>query len=194
MPIRLVGGGGEGGRARRESEARFAAYVDSLADVLGHADRAGPLMDYCTGLLMPCERKSVEPIASIVAPARATAAHQSLLHFVGQSGWSDEAMLGKVRDLTGAGVCGARRRRSLDRRRDFRRRVRIRSARRGNMRAAGQDRQLSDRGDAIDRQSSRESAPRALSRGSPIGSICRKSGRTTPSVEKRRACSRGRGV
>jgi SRSO17 transposase len=86
-------------RAARESEARFAAYVDSLAGVLGHADRSGPLMDYCTGLLMPCERKSVEPIAAMVSPARAAAAHQSLLHFVGQSAWSDEAMLAKVRDL-----------------------------------------------------------------------------------------------
>jgi SRSO17 transposase len=85
--------------AGRESEARFAAYVDSLAGVLGHADRTGPLLDYCTGLLMPGERKSVEPIASIVAPARVAAAHQSLLHFVGQSAWSDEAMLAKVREL-----------------------------------------------------------------------------------------------
>ena len=85
--------------AGRESEARFAAYVDSLAGVLGHADRAGPLMDYCTGLLLPGERKSVEPIASIIAPARVAAEHQSLLHFVGQSAWSDAAMLAKVRDL-----------------------------------------------------------------------------------------------
>ena len=83
----------------RESEGRFSAYVDSLASVLGHADRTGPLLDYCTGLLMPGERKSVEPIASIVAPARVAAAHQSLLHFVGQSAWSDEAMLAKVREL-----------------------------------------------------------------------------------------------
>jgi SRSO17 transposase len=87
------------GGAMRESEGRFSAYVDSLASVLGHADRTGPLMDYCTGLLMPGERKSVEPIASIVAPARVAAAHQSLLHFVGQSGWSDEAMLAKARAL-----------------------------------------------------------------------------------------------
>jgi SRSO17 transposase len=85
--------------AGRESEARFAAYVDSLAGVLGHADRTGPLMDYCTGLLLPGERKSVEPIASIVAPARVSAEHQSLLHFVGQSAWSDDAMLAKVREL-----------------------------------------------------------------------------------------------
>ncbi len=83
--------------AGRESEARFAAYVDSLAGVLGHADRAVPLMDYCTGLLLPGERKSVEPMAAIVAPARVAAEHQSLLHFVGQSAWSDGAMLGKAR-------------------------------------------------------------------------------------------------
>ena len=86
--------------AARESEARFAAYVDSLASVLGHEDRVGPLMDYCTGLLMPGERKSVEPMAAIVAPARTAAAHQSLLHFVGLSPWSDETMLAKVRELT----------------------------------------------------------------------------------------------
>jgi SRSO17 transposase len=85
--------------AARESEARFAAYVESLASVLGHEDREGPLKDYCIGLLMPGERKSVEPIAAIVSPARAAAAHQSLLHFVGQSAWSDEAILAKIHEL-----------------------------------------------------------------------------------------------
>jgi hypothetical protein len=48
---------------------------------------------------MPGERKSVEPIASVVAPLRASAEHQSLLHFVGQSAWSDESLLAKVREL-----------------------------------------------------------------------------------------------
>jgi hypothetical protein len=70
-----------------------------LAQVLGYVDRAGPLKDYCTGLLMPGERKSVEPIASVVAPLRVPAEHQSLLHFVGQSTWSDESLLAKVREL-----------------------------------------------------------------------------------------------
>ena len=83
-----------------ESEARFAAYVEGLTEALGHADRAAPLMDYCTGLLLPGERKSVEPMAAIVAPARVAAEHQSLLHFVGQSAWSDKAILAKVRELT----------------------------------------------------------------------------------------------
>src|SRR5256885_14696361 len=66
----------------RSSKARFAAYVEKLTGVIGHADRAGPLRDYCTGLLMPAERKSVEPMAAVTAPARVAAQHQSLLHFV----------------------------------------------------------------------------------------------------------------
>src|SRR3954463_8501686 len=81
------------------SEARFAAYVEALTGVMGHADRTTPLRDYCTGLLMPAERKSVEPMAAMTAPARAAAQHQSLLHFVGQAPWSDAAVLTKVRDL-----------------------------------------------------------------------------------------------
>ena len=67
--------------------------------MIGHADRAKPLNDYCVGLLMPGERKSVEPMAAIVSPARVSATHQSLLHLVGEAPWSDEAVLGKVREL-----------------------------------------------------------------------------------------------
>ena len=85
--------------ADQSSEARFVEYVESLTEVLGHADRARPFMDYCTGLLMPGERKSVEPMAAIVAPARVSAEHQSLLHFVGQAAWSDGALLDKIREL-----------------------------------------------------------------------------------------------
>ena len=43
-------------------EKRFAAYMDGLAQAAGHADRATPLKMYCAGLLLPGERKSVEPI------------------------------------------------------------------------------------------------------------------------------------
>ena len=82
-----------------ETEARFAAYVDGLASVLGHADRTGPLRDYCTGLMLPGERKSVEPMAAKTAPARTAAQHQSLLHFVNVAPWSDEKVLAKVREL-----------------------------------------------------------------------------------------------
>jgi len=79
------------------SELRFAAYVEGLVEVIGHADRAVPLQDYCLGLLMPGDRKSVEPMAA--APARVPAQHQSLLHFVGNAAWSDEAVLAKVSAL-----------------------------------------------------------------------------------------------
>ena len=80
-------------------ERRFAAYVDGLVQVIGRADRAERLRDYCVGLVMPCERKSVEPIAALTAPERVAAQHQSLLHFVGQSAWSDEEVMSKVREL-----------------------------------------------------------------------------------------------
>jgi SRSO17 transposase len=80
------------------AEARFSAYVEGLVSVIGHADRAKPLRDYCAGLLLPGERKSVEPLAARTAPERTAAQHQSLLHFVGQGSWSDEKVLGKVRE------------------------------------------------------------------------------------------------
>jgi SRSO17 transposase len=81
------------------SRERFAAYVSGLIEVIGHADRAEPLRDYCRGLLMPGERKSVEPMAAVTAPARVSAQHQSLLHFVGNAPWSDERVLVRVREL-----------------------------------------------------------------------------------------------
>jgi SRSO17 transposase len=79
------------------SRQRFESYIEELADVIGHADRVVPLHDYCTGLVLPGERKSVEPMAALTAPARTAAQHQSLLHFVAQAPWSDQAVLAKVR-------------------------------------------------------------------------------------------------
>jgi SRSO17 transposase len=81
------------------SGARFASYVDAVGSVIGHADRTGPLRDYCTGLILPGERKSVEPMAARTAPARVSAQHQSLLHFVSAGGWSDEKVLAKISEL-----------------------------------------------------------------------------------------------
>jgi SRSO17 transposase len=91
-------------RRLADSESRFAAYVEELMGVIGHADRCGPLRDYCTGLMLPGERKSVEPMAAKTAPARTAAQHQSLLHFVGVAAWSDEKVLAKVRDLVLADI------------------------------------------------------------------------------------------
>ncbi|MET4036291.1 SRSO17 transposase [Bradyrhizobium sp. RT4a] len=79
--------------------SRFAAYIEGLASVIGHAGRAKPLRDYCTGLMMPSDRKSVEPMAGMTAPERTAAQHQALLHLVGQGDWSDQQVLAKVREL-----------------------------------------------------------------------------------------------
>jgi SRSO17 transposase len=86
-------------RGRKSIASRFMKYVQSLVEVIGHADRAGPLQDYCTGLAAASGRRSVEPMAAITAPERTAAQHQSLLHFVGQGAWSDDAVLAKVREM-----------------------------------------------------------------------------------------------
>jgi SRSO17 transposase len=78
---------------------RFVAYVEELTSVIGHADRALPLRDYCAGLLTAEGRKSVEPMAAVTAPAQVSVQHQKLLHFVGEGNWSDERLLAKVREL-----------------------------------------------------------------------------------------------
>jgi SRSO17 transposase len=85
--------------ASEASRLRFESYVEDLARVIGHADRLVPLHDDCTGLLLPGERKSVEPMAAVTAPERTAAQHQSLLHFVAQAPWSDQAVLTKVRQI-----------------------------------------------------------------------------------------------
>jgi SRSO17 transposase len=88
-----------GTRRARTSDERLGDFLDELVSVIGRTSREGPLRDYCTGLLLPSARKSVEPIAAMTAPDRVSAQHQSLLHFVNQGTWSDAAVLAKVREL-----------------------------------------------------------------------------------------------
>lgn len=61
------------------SESRLAAYVEAIASVLGHADRVVPFQSYCAGLLLPGDRKSVEPMAARVQPARVRGAGPAAL-------------------------------------------------------------------------------------------------------------------
>ncbi len=82
-----------------DSEGRFRKYVERLTGVIGHARRAGPLQDYCLGLVAAEGRKSVEPMAAVTAPAGVSAQHQKLLHFVSNAPWSDEPVLAKVREM-----------------------------------------------------------------------------------------------
>ena len=78
-------------------QKRFAAYLDRLAQAAGHLDRVVPLKSYCTGLLLPGERKSVEPMAARLCPDNVRQTHQSLHHVVAHAPWSDEDLLERVR-------------------------------------------------------------------------------------------------
>ena len=83
--------------AASPQEKRFSAYMDGLAAVLGHEDRQTPMKNYCKGLLLPGERKSVEPMAARLAPESTQPMRQSLHHVVAKAVWSDEAVLEQVR-------------------------------------------------------------------------------------------------
>jgi SRSO17 transposase len=78
------------------SEIRFQAYVTEVSEVIGHADRVGPLRGYCTGLLLPGGRKSIEPMAARLDPRHVQATHQSLHHLVAKAPWDDQAVLDVV--------------------------------------------------------------------------------------------------
>src|SRR5438045_202043 len=82
-----------------DSASRFAAFVEELTSVIGHADRARPLNDYCVGLLATDGRRSVEPMAAVTAPAAVSVQCQRLLHVVADAPWSDEPVLAKVREM-----------------------------------------------------------------------------------------------
>ena len=71
--------------------------MDGLANAAGHEDRHAPLNSYCRGLLLPGERKSIEPMAARLDPARVQPMRQSLHHLVAKAPWSDEALLEQVR-------------------------------------------------------------------------------------------------
>jgi len=78
-------------------EKRFAAYMEGLATAAGHQDRQEPLKSYCKGLLLPGERKSIEPMAARLAPENVQSMRQSLHHLVAKAPWSDEGLLEQVR-------------------------------------------------------------------------------------------------
>ena len=78
--------------------SEFERYIKQLCEALGHRDRHGGFADYSRGLMLPIERKSVEPLAAHTDPLHVSAKHQSLHHLVAQSEWSDKAVLKCVRD------------------------------------------------------------------------------------------------
>jgi SRSO17 transposase len=80
----------------RQAE-RLHGYLDGLTQAAGHADRVVPIKNYTKGLLLPIERKSVEPMAARLAPGNVRQMHQSLHHIVADAAWSDDALLKQVR-------------------------------------------------------------------------------------------------
>lgn len=72
--------------------------MDGLANAAGHQDRHTPLKDYCKGLLLPGERKSIEPMAARLNPGNVQATRQSLHHLVAKAPWSDQRLLDEVRN------------------------------------------------------------------------------------------------
>lgn len=77
---------------------RFESYTSVLMRAVGHSDRAEPLRLYCAGLLLPGERKSVEPMAARLAPGDVRSVHQRMHHLVADSPWSDRRLLAAIRD------------------------------------------------------------------------------------------------
>jgi SRSO17 transposase len=85
-------------RAPGAQQKRLAQYLDSLAQAAGHADRIVPFKAYCTGLLLPGERKSIEPMAARLDPDHVGRMHQSLHHLVADAPWNDEILLDRALD------------------------------------------------------------------------------------------------
>ncbi|MEX2494950.1 MAG: IS701 family transposase [Woeseia sp.] len=88
-------------------ERRFERYCDGIVNTLLHADREQPARWYIQGLMLPGERKSVEPMAARVQPENVRSAHQSMHHLVADAPWSDAAMLSAVAEQVLPKLVGA---------------------------------------------------------------------------------------
>ena len=80
-------------------ESQFEDYCSALVAALGHEDRHQPAKLYLKGLLLPGERKSVEPMAARLCPEHVRSTHQSMNHLVAAADWEDRAVLGAVAEL-----------------------------------------------------------------------------------------------
>src|SRR6201997_1375399 len=84
-------------RFSRDRSQRFEEYLEQMTRCAGHADRVVPMENYTKGLMLPIERKSVEPMAARLAPGKVRQMHQSLHHIVADAAWSDAELLRQVR-------------------------------------------------------------------------------------------------
>lgn len=79
-----------------EVETRFERYTKVMVKALGHASREQAACWYLRGLMLPGERKSVEPMAARVYPNDVESAHQRMHHLVADAPWTDQALLAAV--------------------------------------------------------------------------------------------------
>jgi SRSO17 transposase len=79
-------------RLWKNSVAHFAKFMTPLVANLGRSERRRAATRYVAGLLMPGQRKSIEPMA-----ARLKVDSQSLQQLVTSSPWSDEALWRAIR-------------------------------------------------------------------------------------------------
>lgn len=83
-------------------QAKVVAFASALlVPALRKANWWGPeqvVCDYCRGLALPGERKSMEPMAARLAPGSTQAKHASLQRFITDSVWDHRAILRGARD------------------------------------------------------------------------------------------------
>src|SRR5258708_7693196 len=58
--------------------SEFEHYINQLCEALGHRDRHRGFVDYSRGLMLPLERKSVEPLSAHTDPPHVGAKRLSL--------------------------------------------------------------------------------------------------------------------
>jgi SRSO17 transposase len=75
-------------------QGRLLKYFSAIGAALNNKKRRESFAIYAMGLLGSAERKSAEPLAAAVSadPEKCDAHHQRLLHFLGDSPWSDHAV------------------------------------------------------------------------------------------------------
>jgi SRSO17 transposase len=75
-------------------QGRLVQYFSGIGEALGNKKRRESFATYALGLLSNVVRKSAEPIAALATgdPVSCDMCHQRLLHFLGDSPWSDRAV------------------------------------------------------------------------------------------------------
>jgi SRSO17 transposase len=84
-----------------DMEYRLEAFADEIANALRHSQWAGSLTALCSyivGVLLPGERKSMEPIAERLDPEHTQAMYASIQRLITDSDWDHRVVLNAARD------------------------------------------------------------------------------------------------